>query len=258
MLKIGDFAMLSKISINMLRHYDEIELLKPAQIDKYSGYRYYEEEQLVNANRIQSLKTMGLSLTIIKQILRQYEDTESWKKYLQLQLSQKQEDLDTLQKQIIMLNTAIKSLDEKSAFTNCDIAIKEIPQRKVVSYSRTISKYEEEGQLWIELGLKTTHLNLQYTVPNYDIAIVHEDTSNGLLVEIQRSITEIHKNFEDIHFKEIQPIKVASLTFKGEYPQLYVVNADIAKWINENGYDFNGNIFNIYHISPKTENQPKK
>lgn len=242
----------------MLRHYDEIELLKPAQIDKSSGYRYYEEEQLVIANRIQSLKTMGLSLSIIKQILSQYEDTDSWKKYLQLQLSQKQEDLNTLQKQIIMLDTAIKSLDEKSAFSNCDITIKEIPKRKVVSYSRQISKYEEEGQLWIELYEKTAHLNLQYTVPNYDIAIIHENISNGLLIEIQRAITEIHKDSEDIHFKEVQPIKVASLTFKGEYPQLYVVNVDIAKWVDENGYNFDGNIFNIYHISPKTENQPKK
>ena len=66
MLKIGDFAMLSKISINMLRHYDEINLLKPANIDDFTGYRYYEEEQLLIANRIQSLKAMGLSLSMIK------------------------------------------------------------------------------------------------------------------------------------------------------------------------------------------------
>lgn len=34
MLKIGDFSMLSRININMLRHYDEIELLTPAHIDE--------------------------------------------------------------------------------------------------------------------------------------------------------------------------------------------------------------------------------
>lgn len=30
MLKIGDFSRLSRVSVRMLRHYDEIGLLKPA------------------------------------------------------------------------------------------------------------------------------------------------------------------------------------------------------------------------------------
>ena len=41
MLKIGDFSKLSRVSIRMLRHYDEIGLLKPVWIDPESGYRYY-------------------------------------------------------------------------------------------------------------------------------------------------------------------------------------------------------------------------
>ena len=35
MLKIGEFSKLSRISVRMLRHYDEIGLLKPAQIDRF-------------------------------------------------------------------------------------------------------------------------------------------------------------------------------------------------------------------------------
>ena len=31
MLKIGDFSKLSRVSIRMLRHYDDIGLLKPAE-----------------------------------------------------------------------------------------------------------------------------------------------------------------------------------------------------------------------------------
>ena len=40
MLKIGDFSKLSRISIRMLRHYDEIGLLVPESIDSATGYRY--------------------------------------------------------------------------------------------------------------------------------------------------------------------------------------------------------------------------
>ena len=37
MLKIGEFSKLSRVSVRMLRHYDEIGLLKPAEIDRFKG-----------------------------------------------------------------------------------------------------------------------------------------------------------------------------------------------------------------------------
>ena len=37
MLKIGEFSKLSRVSIRMLRHYDDIGLLKPALIDDFTG-----------------------------------------------------------------------------------------------------------------------------------------------------------------------------------------------------------------------------
>ena len=40
MLKIGLFSKLSRVSIRMLRYYDEIGLLHPAYIDAESAYRY--------------------------------------------------------------------------------------------------------------------------------------------------------------------------------------------------------------------------
>ena len=38
MLKIGDFSKLSRVSIRMLRHYDEIGLLAPGKVDAFTGY----------------------------------------------------------------------------------------------------------------------------------------------------------------------------------------------------------------------------
>lgn len=60
MLKIGEFSVLSQISIHMLRHYDDIGLLIPGHEDDFMGYRYYSECQLPIANKIQALKSMGL------------------------------------------------------------------------------------------------------------------------------------------------------------------------------------------------------
>ena len=49
MLKIGEFSKLSRVSVRMLRHYDEIGLLKPAEIDRFTDYRYYVQSQRQNA-----------------------------------------------------------------------------------------------------------------------------------------------------------------------------------------------------------------
>lgn len=76
MLKIGEFSVLTQISIYMLRHYDEIGLLIPEQVDESTGYRYYSERQLSIAGKIQALKSMGLSLNLIKEILTKYSDNQ--------------------------------------------------------------------------------------------------------------------------------------------------------------------------------------
>ena len=62
MLKIGDFSRLARISVRMLRHYDEIGLLAPSETDCFTGYRYYDESQLAIAYRITALRDMGFTV----------------------------------------------------------------------------------------------------------------------------------------------------------------------------------------------------
>ena len=90
MIKIGDFSKLTKISIRMLRHYDEIGLLKPETVDRYSGYRYYSVKQLSDANRIRALSEMGFGLSETAEIIMQYNDTEAIADFLE----KKQKELE--------------------------------------------------------------------------------------------------------------------------------------------------------------------
>lgn len=59
MLKIGEFSKLSRVSVRMLRHYDEVGLLAPSEVDPMTGYRYYSERQLITAGRIAALRALG-------------------------------------------------------------------------------------------------------------------------------------------------------------------------------------------------------
>ena len=69
MFKIGEFSKLSQVTVKTLRYYDQIGLLQPAEVDRFTGYRQYSASQLPRLNRILALKDLGLSLDQIGQLL---------------------------------------------------------------------------------------------------------------------------------------------------------------------------------------------
>lgn len=68
-MKIGEFAKVCNTKISVLRHYDKQNLLKPIFIDKFTGYRYYSQEQITIFFRISALKQAGFSLNEIAELL---------------------------------------------------------------------------------------------------------------------------------------------------------------------------------------------
>ena len=46
MFRIGAFSKLTRVSVRMLRYYDNAGLLTPAVIDKFTGYRMYTTDQI--------------------------------------------------------------------------------------------------------------------------------------------------------------------------------------------------------------------
>lgn len=64
--KIGDISKLCNISIKTLRYYEELDLIKPAQVDVYTGYRYYDQKNVEQIYFIQLLKNLNFSLDEIK------------------------------------------------------------------------------------------------------------------------------------------------------------------------------------------------
>ena len=148
MLKIGDFSRLSRISVRMLRHYDEIGLLKPAVTDELTGYRYYREDQLFVTGRITSLKDMGISLTDIIRILDLNDDIDVIDTYLIEKQKELMQTSDLVKYRLKLIDHARKQMKEGITM-NYDITVKTIPERYVATVQMVIPRYEDEGMLWI-------------------------------------------------------------------------------------------------------------
>ena len=86
---IGQFAALSNILATTLRYYDEEGLLRPAYRDPKTGYRYYGDEQLLEALTIKELRSFGFSIPDILDIQKQ-----SSNQFLEKKLEERLEKFD--------------------------------------------------------------------------------------------------------------------------------------------------------------------
>jgi DNA-binding transcriptional MerR regulator len=76
LLAIGRFARLTGLSIGALRHYDELDLLRPAEIDQATGYRRYRRSQLDTARTIARLRDLEVPLDEVRAILAVDDPTQ--------------------------------------------------------------------------------------------------------------------------------------------------------------------------------------
>ena len=92
MIKIGEFAKVFDVTIKTVRHYEKVGLLIPAYTDIYSGYRYYNDDNVKRMNEILSLKDLGFTLEEIKnfsedEIYKKIDDYDVMIKSLKIKLA---------------------------------------------------------------------------------------------------------------------------------------------------------------------------
>ncbi|HEY2650553.1 MAG TPA: MerR family transcriptional regulator [Solirubrobacteraceae bacterium] len=68
-LSIGDFSRATQMSVKMLRHYHQIGLLEPADIDPDTSYRRYTADQIPAAQVIRRFRSLEMPLGQIREVL---------------------------------------------------------------------------------------------------------------------------------------------------------------------------------------------
>jgi len=75
LVTIGTFSLLTGLSITTLRHYDDVGLLVPADVDPRTGYRRYRLHQADRAHRVRRLRSVELSPEDIAAVLDSDDST---------------------------------------------------------------------------------------------------------------------------------------------------------------------------------------
>ena len=115
-MPIKEFASLSGVSVRTLHYYDEIGLLKPASVDKYTGYRYYDNQSFLRMQEILFYRELDFSLKRIQEILSSpnYNTSKALEEQKKL-LTLKKERLERL---IAAIDGAAKGENVMNAFSS--------------------------------------------------------------------------------------------------------------------------------------------
>ena len=117
-MQIREFAAFTGVSVRTLHYYDEIGLLRPARVDKATGYRFYDEASLLRMQEILFYRELDFSLKSISEILSapNYDKAKALQEQKQL-LQLKKERLERL---IAAIDNAVKGENVMKAFDNSE------------------------------------------------------------------------------------------------------------------------------------------
>jgi len=124
MFKIGDFSKLSRVPVKTLRYYDEISLLRPIGVDRFTRYRYYALEQLPTLYRILGLKELGFSLEQIGQLLESELSPEQLIRMLKKRQAEIEQQMRVERRLLQQIEARLKVIEQDGKMPEYEIVIK--------------------------------------------------------------------------------------------------------------------------------------
>jgi effector-binding domain-containing protein len=246
MFKIGDFSKLSQVSIKALRLYDSLDLLKPVQVDKFTGYRYYSASQLPRLNRILVFKELGFSLEQIGQLLDDSICSEQIRGMLRLKKSELEQQLDREKLRLIKIETYLIQIEQENIMTIANVVIKKIEPTLVASIREILPEYSAIGSLYRELF---PYLYQHDTKPGVEAAIWYDNTykesdvDGEAVVFLGKKITSSDR----IQVYELPGCEqMACIVHHGSYQTFPTSYNLLLKWIEQNNYQIIGPSRELY------------
>jgi DNA-binding transcriptional MerR regulator len=110
-LSIGDFSRMTYLSVKALRHYHDVGVLEPAEIDPANGYRFYLPSQVGMAQMIRRLRELGMPLDEVRSIVLA-PDADTRDAALIAHLRRMEAQLEATQQTVASLRTLLQQPDD--------------------------------------------------------------------------------------------------------------------------------------------------
>lgn len=237
MLKIGEFSRLSMVTIKALRFYDEEDLLKPVHVDEFTGYRYYDNEQLYDLQMIISLRQAGLSIKEIKCVISGNDSLEILEKK-KMDMEREKHMIDDRLKRIAKLINGIKE-NKPMKF---QAMIKEISAYEMMYGAKTLKSFSDITDFVTGLGQECAKANpdIKCIKPDYCFMtyLDEEFKEHDFTAMYSQAVEKRGVDSENVKFKSLPAVTAVSVLVRGEYNEnLPLGYAFAIRWTKEQGYE---------------------
>ena len=242
MYQIGEFSKICQVSVKTLRYYDKVGILRPSEVDRFTGYRYYDRAQLEKMLLIQKLKRYGFSLDEIQPLL----SCESGAFYRKLRrqrekLKWRLMELETVYQELTLHLRKLERTGDRMDIPNgYEIQLTETPAVAVVSCRKQMG-VDEFGKYFGTLYERVAKEGL--TPGGIVGAMYHGEEFNHDSSDIELFVSVKERDRAD-RVMEARPC--AMTVHRGAYSTLNEAYAALVSWIEENGYEWDGAPFDVY------------
>lgn len=249
MIKIGVFSMISQVSVKTLRYYDEMGLLKPVEVDRFTGYRYYSLGQLPNLYRILALKDLGFSLEEIGRLLSKPISNDDLRGMLHLKKEELRMQLQTEQERLERVEARLRQLEqENKMMTTSEVVIKKIEPILVAGVRDVIPAYPEQGHLWEKLE---TYLAQKGVTPKSACFTIYHSEEPEIDAEVCEPLSKAVEAYGPVQVHELPMVEqAAALVYTGPFTGLSDAYTALFQWIESRGYRICGPSREIYLKPP--------
>lgn len=253
MIKIGDFSKLVQVPIATLRYYDQVGLLKPLEVDKFTGYRYYSASQLPRLHRILALKGLGFSLEQIGAVLAENPTPEEMRGMLRLRHAQITQQLDEMRNQLLEVEIRLNQIEREDNLPSYDVLLRQVEPILVAMVRDILPTHGDVGALYPEVyGNIEPHISEalgprpgeagQTLAIWYDDELRDSDHDGAAVFVLRCRIPEKGR----MKVLELPRTLMATTVHHGSYNRLGDAYEAIARWVEANGYQITGESREVY------------
>ncbi|MGH3656162.1 MAG: MerR family transcriptional regulator [Micromonosporaceae bacterium] len=241
MFSIGDFARHGRVSIRMLRHYDTIGLLRPAQVDPASGYRFYTADQLSQLNRVVALKDLGFTLQQVATLLDEQVSVEQLRGMLRLRRAELATRIAADTAKLSQVEARLSAIEREGRMPTVEIQIKSLPAVRVAELTAVAASYEPPdigpviSPLYDELCGRLDRAGVEITGPA--IAYYEDAPDGGILVHAGMTVNADPSEKYDFAIVDLPSVpEAATAVHHGSMDAVSTTYGALAKWIQANSY----------------------
>lgn len=251
MLRIGDFAQLSRVSTKALRLYDRMGLLKPYKVDSLTSYRYYSATQLPQLNRILVFKELGFSLEEIARLLAKNVSLEEIRGMLRLKELEIQKRLEEDQYRLAKVEMRLQELEQEKNMPNYEVLLKPVEAQLVAATVGVIPNYQDCGPIMENLFERVYRHSYSQGIkkPGVGLTLYHDTKlrDENIPIEVAANIAEEIPGDEQIWVYKLPAVETMACTIhQGAFSGLGQAYNAMLEWIEKNGYQIVGSTREVY------------